>query len=214
MIRLEQIQLLEKKINKALDIISLLKQENHALKSTIQKSQERMAEMENLLEQFKGEQNRIEAGILSALDKLDQLEDQVSEGDEAFVQSDSEPSVSETSVEEEAKIAEPSTTEEDVIDAEPSAKEEAEITEPSTEEVDHASAETESDGDNTQEPETSQPDESRNVETESEETTEDSEQTKPAVDMFGNQESDTSVSSSEVTPSDEEAKNDVELDIF
>lgn len=79
MIKLEQIQLLEKKIDNAVEVIELLKRENQALKNTLNKSQMKMGELENLLEQFKGEQNKIEAGIISALSKLDHLEDEVSE---------------------------------------------------------------------------------------------------------------------------------------
>jgi FtsZ-binding cell division protein ZapB len=79
MIRFEQIQLLEKKIDKAVELINLLKKENYTLKNAIQKSQTRMTELENLLEQFKGEQIKIEEGLINALTKLDQLEDEVSD---------------------------------------------------------------------------------------------------------------------------------------
>lgn len=82
MIRFEQIQLLERKIDKAVELINLLKKENHTLKNAIQKSQVRMNELENLLEQFKGEQIKIEEGLINALTKLDQLEDEVSDTSE------------------------------------------------------------------------------------------------------------------------------------
>jgi FtsZ-binding cell division protein ZapB len=79
MVSLEQIHILENKINKACDLISLLKKENSTLKRAVESSQRRMAELELFINQFKTEQVEIESGILSALKKLDELEDDVAD---------------------------------------------------------------------------------------------------------------------------------------
>ncbi|MBN2736782.1 MAG: cell division protein ZapB [Spirochaetales bacterium] len=75
MINLDQIQILENKVNHAVEIINRLTKENKALKRTIENSQSRMQELESLLDQFKNEQDQIEKGILNALHQLDHLED-------------------------------------------------------------------------------------------------------------------------------------------
>ena len=79
MINLEQIQALEKKINNAVELISILKRENTALKRTIESSQKRVQDLENLVNQFKNEQFEIEKSILNALTKLDELEDDITD---------------------------------------------------------------------------------------------------------------------------------------
>ena len=79
MIKLEQIQLLESKTNKAVDLIKALKEENHSLKKTIETFQNRIQQLENLIGEFKSDQEEIEKGILKALTKLGQLETEVSE---------------------------------------------------------------------------------------------------------------------------------------
>ncbi|MBN1698394.1 MAG: cell division protein ZapB [Spirochaetales bacterium] len=82
MITIQQIKALEQKVNKAVELISLLKKENDVLKNTLEISQSRMKELENLVAQFKNEQAEIEKGIMNTLSKLNQLEDDVSEPDE------------------------------------------------------------------------------------------------------------------------------------
>lgn len=77
MIRLDQIKLLEGKVNRAVEQIRLLREENKALKRTIEKSQARMGELEGLVSRFKSDQDEIEQGILRALKNLDKLEDEV-----------------------------------------------------------------------------------------------------------------------------------------
>ncbi len=78
MIRLDQIKSLEGKVNRAVEQIRLLRDENKALKRTVEKSQARMGELEGLVARFKSDQEEIEQGILRALKNLDKLEDEVS----------------------------------------------------------------------------------------------------------------------------------------
>ncbi len=77
MIHLEQIRQLEIKINKAVDLIRILKEENQALKRTIDSSQNRMQELEKMVSEFKNDQDEIEKLILRALKNLDNLEDEI-----------------------------------------------------------------------------------------------------------------------------------------
>ncbi len=78
MIRLEQIRLLEKKTNEAVEKIRLLKKENQTLKTALDSSQKKMDELEKMVEEFKSDQGEIEQCLLRALKNLDLLEDEVS----------------------------------------------------------------------------------------------------------------------------------------
>jgi len=75
MISLEQVKLLESKVDKAIDYVKKVTEENSRLKGKLDSYQKRIDELEILIRQFKEEQSRIEDGILSALDRLNQFED-------------------------------------------------------------------------------------------------------------------------------------------
>ena len=77
MITVEQIRLLESRVTKAIDRIRLLTEENTTLKRSVARSQERMDELEGLVEQFKSAPSEIEQGVARALDNLERLEDEV-----------------------------------------------------------------------------------------------------------------------------------------
>ena len=81
MINLEQVKLLEKKVAKAVDYVERLTKENTALhqqktelQTKLDSYQKRIEELEVLVVGFKEDQNRIEEGILAALDRLSQFE--------------------------------------------------------------------------------------------------------------------------------------------
>jgi len=80
MITIEQIRLLEQKVHKAVKHIDLLKKENSALNSKLEHYQNRIDELEKLIESFKKDQSEIEKGIITALDELNQLEDDLDSG--------------------------------------------------------------------------------------------------------------------------------------
>ncbi len=82
MINLEQIRELESKISKAVDLINVLRKENTALKTTLEKSQKRIDEFEQLIGSFKNDQSEIEKAILSAMKMLDALEDDMADSEE------------------------------------------------------------------------------------------------------------------------------------
>jgi len=77
MITLEQIRLLEDKIQKAISTISGLREENATLRKKLQNYENRISELEVLIDDFKKDQNEIEQGIVNALKQLDTLEDEI-----------------------------------------------------------------------------------------------------------------------------------------
>ena len=82
MIKLEQVQLLESRVSKAVEYVQHIKAENAALisekeglKAKLEINQKRIDELEILVMRFKEDQGRIEDGIISALDRLSQFEE-------------------------------------------------------------------------------------------------------------------------------------------
>lgn len=75
MLSLEQIKLLEKKVEKAISIIKALNGEKEALRLKIIEKDKRIAELENLLVNFKDDQAKIESSIKNTLTLLNSLED-------------------------------------------------------------------------------------------------------------------------------------------
>jgi FtsZ-binding cell division protein ZapB len=77
MVTLEQVKLLETKVTRTIDYVKKVTEENFSLKEKLDSCQKRIDELEVLVQRFKEEQSRIEDGILSALDRLNQFEDAV-----------------------------------------------------------------------------------------------------------------------------------------
>ncbi len=75
MVTLEQVKLLETKVVKAIDYVKKLSEENSLLRGKLDDYRNRIDELEVLIRSFKEDQGRIEAGIISALDRLNQFED-------------------------------------------------------------------------------------------------------------------------------------------
>jgi len=75
MISLEQVKLLDLKVTRAVDHIKKLTGDNALLRGKLDSYQKRIDDLEILIRNFKDDQNRIEDGILSALDRLNQFED-------------------------------------------------------------------------------------------------------------------------------------------
>jgi chromosome segregation ATPase len=75
MVSLEQIKLLESKVSRTIDYVKKVTEENRQLKEKLDSYQKRIDDLEGLVLQFKQDQSRIEDGILSALDRLNQFED-------------------------------------------------------------------------------------------------------------------------------------------
>jgi FtsZ-binding cell division protein ZapB len=77
MVSLEQVKLLETKVAKAIDYVQRVTGENAVLQDKLDSYQKRIDELEVLVQRFKEDQGRIEDGILSALDRLNQFEDAI-----------------------------------------------------------------------------------------------------------------------------------------
>jgi len=82
MISLEQVQLLESRVAKAIEYVQRVTEENTALSderagllSKLEANQKRLDELEMLVMRFKEDQGRIEDGIMAALDRLSQFEE-------------------------------------------------------------------------------------------------------------------------------------------
>jgi len=81
MISLEQIQLLESRVMKAVRRIETLQSENDTLRERLERYEKRIQELEILINEFKDGQSEIEQGIMNALSQLDNLEDQVTDSE-------------------------------------------------------------------------------------------------------------------------------------
>ena len=75
MVSLEQVKLLESKVTRMIEYITKVTDENAKLKEKLDSYEKRTGELEILFQRFKDDQGRIEDGILSALDLLNQFED-------------------------------------------------------------------------------------------------------------------------------------------
>jgi len=82
MVSLEQVQLLEAKVAKAIEYVKRVTEENaslveerSSLMGKLNSSQKRLDELEILVMSFKEDQGRIEDGIMAALDRLSQFEE-------------------------------------------------------------------------------------------------------------------------------------------
>jgi hypothetical protein len=77
MVSLEQVKLLETKVARAIEYVERVTGENALLQGKLDSYQKRIDELEVLVQRFKEDQGRIEDGILSALDRLNQFEDAI-----------------------------------------------------------------------------------------------------------------------------------------
>ncbi|NOY10171.1 MAG: cell division protein ZapB [Spirochaetes bacterium] len=77
MIRIDQIKILEDRVNRAIELIKTLREENRTLRAGLDSAQSKIDELEGLVDTFKSEQSEIEEGILRALENLDKIEDEV-----------------------------------------------------------------------------------------------------------------------------------------
>jgi hypothetical protein len=77
MITLEQIRLLESRVEKAVVYIDLLQDENASLKDKLEGYEKKIKDLEVLVRGFQQDQGRIEEGILHALDRLNAFEDAI-----------------------------------------------------------------------------------------------------------------------------------------
>ncbi|UTY30642.1 cell division protein ZapB [Treponema putidum] len=75
MLNLDQVRLLENKVERAVQMIKSLHTEKDALKKEIEVRDKRISELEKLIVTFKDDQSKIEEGIINALNQLSAFED-------------------------------------------------------------------------------------------------------------------------------------------
>jgi hypothetical protein len=97
MITLEQVRLLDRKVNQAVELISALKSENQMLNDKLESYQKKISELEVLLSGLKEDQSEVELGFRKALDTLSGIEkseekDEAAPASEENLQSASAPS--------------------------------------------------------------------------------------------------------------------------
>lgn len=78
MISLDQVRILEKKVESAVKMIVDLRKENTELKNKCVYLEKMNTELNSKVSVFEQEQNRVEEGLLSVLNRLDVVEDAVS----------------------------------------------------------------------------------------------------------------------------------------
>ena len=74
MITLDQVQLLEKKIEEIISMMNNLQKQNSALQEKNRELIEKNSLLMQKISSFEADQNRIEQGILNALDRLNSME--------------------------------------------------------------------------------------------------------------------------------------------
>jgi chromosome segregation ATPase len=77
MVTIEQVRQLETRVAKAIEYLTKVTNENTLLKTKLDSYQKRIDELEVLIQRFREDQGRIEEGIISALERLNQFEDDV-----------------------------------------------------------------------------------------------------------------------------------------
>ncbi len=77
MLNLDQVRLLENRVEHAVTRIQSLTAENSRLHSDISTLKNRIQELESLVNTFRNDQGRIEEGILNALERLSAFEDAI-----------------------------------------------------------------------------------------------------------------------------------------
>ena len=74
MISIKQIQKLEEKIFKTVELIKALKQENKILKTEVESANKKIEELEQIISDYRSTQVEIEEGIVNAIKQLDELD--------------------------------------------------------------------------------------------------------------------------------------------
>lgn len=85
MLNIDQVKLLEDKVEKAVELIETLYDSNVSLKKELEERDKRIEELEKLILVFKDDQTKIEQGIINALTKLSAFEASVSQYKEEAV---------------------------------------------------------------------------------------------------------------------------------
>lgn len=79
MITIEQVKLLEEKVESLINVVKSLYRERDLLKGTVAQNEKRIEELESVLHSFEISQAKIEESVISALNQLDVFENSVAQ---------------------------------------------------------------------------------------------------------------------------------------
>ncbi len=113
MLNLEQVRLLEERVQRVISRTGELQRENRELREKLEIYQERIHDLEAHVEQFTSSQAEIERGVLNALQRLDEVEDAVIEGVQEERDIQHEPPENDDNYDEEEALSESVSAEED-----------------------------------------------------------------------------------------------------
>ena len=77
MITIEQVKLLEEKVESLINVVKSLYRERDLLKGTVAQNEKRIEELESVLHSFEVSQAKIEESVMNALNQLDVFESSV-----------------------------------------------------------------------------------------------------------------------------------------
>ncbi|MGP1438984.1 MAG: hypothetical protein ACTTKH_07935 [Treponema sp.] len=84
MITLEQVRLLEEKVESLISVVKSLYQERDSLKETLTQKEKRIEELETVLHSFELSQAKIEESVMNALNQLDVFENTVAHDNDSL----------------------------------------------------------------------------------------------------------------------------------
>ena len=79
MITIEQVKLLEEKVESLINVVKSLYRERDLLKGTVAQNEKRIEELESVLHSFEISQAKIEESVMNALNQLDVFENSVTQ---------------------------------------------------------------------------------------------------------------------------------------
>ncbi len=97
MITIEQVKLLEEKVESLINVVKSLYRERDLLKGTVAQNEKRIEELESVLHSFEISQAKIEESVMNALNQLDVFENSVTQ-DSSTISSSREVEASDSSL--------------------------------------------------------------------------------------------------------------------
>ena len=110
MITIEQVKLLEEKVESLINVVKSLYRERDLLKGTVAQNEKRIEELESVLHSFEISQAKIEESVMNALNQLDVFENSVTQ-DSSTISSSREMDVGDSSLSHSSELGKVTTEE-------------------------------------------------------------------------------------------------------
>lgn len=110
MITIEQVKLLEEKVESLINVVKSLYRERDLLKGTVAQNEKRIEELESVLHSFEISQAKIEESVMNALNQLDVFENSVTQ-DSSTISSSREVEASDSSLSHSSELGKATTEE-------------------------------------------------------------------------------------------------------